>query len=57
MELEYHYKGIAWVIVWDSNAAIDIEEWSICGGGRLDLERFLLVYAALKYHVHSEYSC
>ena len=37
-ELEYHYNGIVRVIVWDSNKAIDIGEWSIPGGGRL--ERF-----------------
>ena len=35
-ELEYRYTCIVWEIIWDSNKAIDIEAWSICGGGRLD---------------------
>ena len=26
-ELEYHYNGIIWAIVWDPNEAIDIGEW------------------------------
>ena len=29
---------LAWAIVWDPKKAIDIGEWSICGGGWL--ERF-----------------
>ena len=35
-ELEYHYNGIVWVIVWDPNKAIGIGEFSICGGGQLE---------------------
>ena len=27
--------GIVWASVWDTNKAIDIWEWSICGGGKL----------------------
>ena len=26
------YNVIVWMIVWDPNKAIDIWEWSICGG-------------------------
>ena len=37
-ELEYHYSGIIWAIVWDPNKANDKGEWSVCGGGQL--ERF-----------------
>ena len=35
-ELEYHYNGFVWVISWDPNEVIDIGEWLICGGGRLE---------------------
>ena len=38
MVLEYHYNGIVWAILWKPNKAIDIGEYSICGGGQL--ERF-----------------
>ena len=37
-ELEYRYNDIVLAFVWDPNKAIDIVEWAICGGGRL--ERF-----------------
>ena len=30
-----------WEMVWDRNKAIDMEQWSICGGGRL--ERFYCI--------------
>ena len=40
--LEYHYNGIAWVIIWDPNIVIVIGEWSICGG--VQLERFYCTY-------------
>ena len=36
--LEYLYNGIVWAILWDPNKAINIGEWSTCGGGHL--ERF-----------------
>ena len=42
LELEYHYNDITWAIVWDQNKAIDVGEWSICGGGWL--ERFYNMY-------------
>ena len=42
MELEYPYSGIIWMVIWDPNKAIDIGEWSICGGGRL--QRFCCKY-------------
>ena len=44
-KLEYHYNGILWgggESFEDPNKAISIREWSICGGGRLDLARFIL---------------
>ena len=34
-ELEYRYNDIVWTIYWDTNKAIDIGEWSTCGGGQL----------------------
>ena len=37
-DFEYQYNGIAWAIAWDPNKAIDIGEWSNCGGRWL--ERF-----------------
>ena len=37
-ELEYYYNGIVRAIIWDTNKAIDVGEWPICGGGQL--ERF-----------------
>ena len=43
MEFEYHYNGIALIIVSDPNKALEIGEWSICGGDRLEriyLSRF-----------------
>ena len=30
------FKISWWVVVWDPDKAIDIGEWSICGGGRLE---------------------
>ena len=36
MELEYCDSGIVQVIVWDPNKAIDREDYSVCGGGRLE---------------------
>ncbi len=39
-ELGYCYNGIVWAIACDPNKAIDVGEWSIFGGDRL--ERFLL---------------
>ena len=35
-ELEYGCNGILWAIVWDPNNVMDVREWSICGGGRLE---------------------
>ena len=35
-------------IVWDPSRAIDIGEWSIYGGGRL--ERLYIVYANIYIH-------
>ena len=35
-ELEYRYNGTALAIVRDPNNAMDIGEWSICGGGQLE---------------------
>ena len=39
MELEYHYNGIAWVIIWDEQSPINIGDWSICSGGQLEVLR------------------
>ena len=39
----------AWAIVWDRNKAIDIGEWSICGGGQL--ERFDCIWLLLDFSV------
>ena len=44
MELEYLFA-----IVWDRNKAIGIEEWSICGGGRLG--RFHCVYIYIYIYI------
>ena len=41
-ELEYHCNGIIWMIVRDTNKAIDTGEWSICGDGRF-LDRFYYI--------------
>ena len=38
MGLEYCYNSIVKAIVWDTNKAVNIGEWSICGGDQL--ERF-----------------
>ena len=35
------YNGIVWAIAWDPNKSIDVGEWWICGGGRL--ERFYCI--------------
>ena len=52
MELEYHDNGI----VWDPNKAIDIEEWLLCGSGRL--ERFLLwVHIYIYIYIYTYGSC
>ena len=34
-ELEYHCSGIAWVIIWNPNNAINIGECLIGAGGQL----------------------
>ena len=41
-ELEYQYNSIAWAIDWNPKKGTDIEEWSVCRGGRL--ERFDYYY-------------
>ena len=51
MELEYRYNCNAWAIIWDSNKGIDIGEWSICGGDRL--ERFY--YSSISHVLISEF--
>ena len=38
VELEYHYNGIVWVIIWEPNKVIDIGKRSTCRDGQL--ERF-----------------
>ena len=44
-ELENRYNGIVWGMVWDSSKAIDIGEWLICGGGRLEvLQKYTHTY-------------
>ena len=43
-ELTYRCKGIVWVLVWDPNKAIDIGEWSICGGDRLKRRYSIYMY-------------
>ena len=51
MELEYHYNGTVWAFVWDQNKVIDIAEWSMCGGSRLER---LTAYAA-NFHLLEEH--
>ena len=47
----YCYHSIVWVVVWDSNKVIDIGEWSICGGGRL--ERFYCMFTHTHRHTNA----
>ena len=42
---------IVWVIVWDPNKAIDIKDWSVCGGSRLEYNTFVICI----YHYISHY--
>ena len=50
LETEYRYNGLARVIIWNPNEVIDIEEWSICGGGWL--ERLYCVYSYVHIYTH-----
>ena len=43
VSLEYCYNGILWEISLGPNKVIDIGEWLICGGGRL--EKFYCTYS------------
>ena len=49
-ELEYHYNGIAWWIIWDLNKAIDIGKWPICGCDRS--EKFKPIYIRIDIHIY-----
>ena len=44
-----------WVILWDPNKAIDIGEWSICGGGQLEsfccISQYTSVYVYISQYV------
>ena len=35
-EMEYQYNASVWAIARNLNKAIDIGEWSVCGGGRVE---------------------
>ena len=35
-EFDFRCNGIALANIWDPNNAIEIGEWSICGGGQLE---------------------
>ena len=50
-ELKCCYSDIAWAIVWQSNKAIDIGEWSICGGGRFERFHCILIHGSLIGHI------
>ena len=41
-------------IVWDGNKAVDIGEWAVCGGGRL--ERFYCIYVERDKHLYMKSS-
>ena len=43
-------KTYVWLIVWDRNKTIDIGEWSICEGGRL--ESFYCIYIYLHIYIY-----
>ena len=44
----YNIVTMVWVIAWDPNKVIDIGQWSICGGGRLER---LTVNMCILYHI------
>ena len=39
-----NYHGIIWAIICDLNKTIDIGEWSICGGMRLESFHCVYIY-------------
>ena len=43
-----------WAIVWNRNIAIDIGEWPICGGGRLEsfLLNIIYTYAYIYIYIY-----
>ena len=44
--------GIVWSIDWDPNKAIDIGEWSICGGGQLRSVKEVLLYIYIYIYIY-----
>ena len=52
-ELEYRYNSIAWVIFWDPNKAINVGEWPICGGGRVERFYYIEVCSQLRVVVEA----